>query len=103
MAERRRMQPALDTIWNVPDKLWEFVQIILDELDPPAATGRRRINPRRALDGIIFRMRTGCQWNHLPKEFGDDSSVHRTFQRWEQLGVLDQLWAVLMEQCDELR
>ena len=26
-------------------------------------------------------MRTSCQWNHLPKVFGDDSSVHRWFQR----------------------
>jgi len=103
MARRRRTQPVLDTIWNVPDELWECVRMILDDLDPPAATGRHRINPRPALDGIIYRMRTGCQWNQLPKVFGDDSSVHRTFQRWERLGVLDHLWAVLVEQCDELR
>jgi putative transposase len=42
-------------------------------------------------------MRTGCQWNHLPKEFPDDSSVHRTFQRWVKLGVFDRLWAALVE------
>lgn len=103
MAKRRRMQPALDTIWNVPDELWEFVTPILDELDPPAATGRHRINPRPALDGIIYHLRTGCQWNRLPEVFGDDSSVHRTFQRWERLGVLDRVWATLVQQCDELR
>ena len=55
-----------------------------------------------ALDGIIYEMRTGCQWNVLPKVFGDDSSVHRTFQRWLRKGVLDRIWAVLIEQCDEL-
>ena len=32
------------------------------------------------MDGIIFRMRSGCQWNRLPKELGDDSTIHRTFQ-----------------------
>ena len=40
------------------------------------------------LDGIIFRMRSGCQWNRLPRELGDDSTIHRTFQRWVELGVL---------------
>jgi len=33
-------------------------------------------------------MRSGVQRNHLPKEFGDDASFHRTFQRWVKRGVL---------------
>jgi hypothetical protein len=28
-------------------------------------------------DGVILRLRTGCQRNQLPEQFGDDSSVHR--------------------------
>ena len=33
---------------------------------------------------------------------GDDSTIHRTFQRWVELGVLERIWAVLVEGCDEL-
>jgi transposase len=44
----------------------------------PNATTRKRIDARSALDAIIFRLRSGCQWNQLPHEFPDDSSVHRT-------------------------
>ena len=62
----------------------------------------RRIDARSALDAIIFRLRSGCQWNRLPKEFPDDSSVHRTFQRWVRLGVFDRVWAVLLEACEDL-
>ena len=51
---------------------------------------------------MIYRVRTGCQWNHLPKEFPDDASVHRTFQRWTRLGVFSKVWAVLIEECSEL-
>jgi putative transposase len=102
MATRKRKDAPLPTIWHVPDELWELIQPILDQSDPPAATGRPRTNQRAALDGIIFRMRSGCQWNRLPKEFGDDSSVHRTFQTWVRLGILEQIWAVLVEHCDEL-
>lgn len=47
-------------------------------------------------------MRSGCQWNQLPKEFGDDSTVHRWFQRWCKNGVFRQIWALLVEQCAEL-
>ena len=57
---------------------------------------------RAALNGIIYQMRSGCQWNHLPEQFGDDSSVHRTFQRWVQKGVLERIWATLVENCEEL-
>ena len=102
MARTKRKVKPLPTIWRVPDELWKTIKAVLDELDPAAATGRKRTDQRSALDGIIYQMRTGCQWNVLPKEFGDDSSVHRTFQRWIRKGVLDRIWAVLIEQCDEL-
>ena len=57
---------------------------------------RKRVHPRPRpiLDGIIFRTRSGCQWNRLPRELGDDSTIHRTFQRWVQSGVLESIWAV---------
>ena len=47
-------------------------------------------------------MRSGCQWNQLPEKFGDDSSVHRTMQRWIRKGVFKRMWAVLIENCEEL-
>jgi len=94
---------GLDTIWRVSDPLWETVKKVLVVYDPPATTGRPRVDQRKALDGIIFRMRTGCQWNQLPKEFGDDVSVYRTFRRWESKGIFDILWAVLLTQCEDLQ
>jgi putative transposase len=47
-------------------------------------------------------LRSGCQWNRLPREFPDDSSVHRTFQRWVRTGVFERIWAALVEHCAEL-
>lgn len=92
----------LPTIWRVPDKLWEKIEPILAEHDPPKRTGRPRVDQRAVFDAIIFRLRSGCQWNRLPAEFPDDSSVHRTFQRWVGLGVLDRVWQSLVEECEEL-
>ena len=61
-----------------------------------------RVPARPILDAIIYRGRTGCQWNHLPKEYPDDSTVHRAFQRWKQAGVFERLWAELIERCEDL-
>ncbi len=102
MAKQKRTVKPLPTIWEVDDELWKIIQDILTELDPPSWTGRDRIDQRAALNGIIYQMRSGCQWNHLPDQFGDDSSVHRTFQRWMKKGVLERIWAMLVEGCAEL-
>jgi transposase len=98
----RRDWDELATIWTASDELWAVIAPILAALDPPKPIGRPRISPRAALDAVIFRLRSGCQWNQLPQRFPDDSSVHRTFQRWVRLGVFVRIWATLIEHCNEL-
>jgi putative transposase len=75
---------------------------MLDEFDPPASTGRPRDDRRPILNAIIYRFRTGCQWNHLPREFGDDSKIHRVFQHWVKLDIFEKIWVELLTECDEL-
>ena len=91
----------LPAIWDVSDDLWERIEPVILELDPPKARGRKRADQRKMLEGIIFRMRSGCQWHHLPRGLGDDSTIHRTFQRWVGCGALEGIWAALIEECEE--
>ena len=102
MARKKKAVEPLPTIWRVDDALWAQAEQVLAEFDPPAQFGPERIDQRKALDGVIYRMRSGVQWNRLPAEFGDDASVHRTFQRWVQRGVIGRLWALLVRGCAEL-
>jgi putative transposase len=92
----------MPTLWEVPDELWERIERLLDEYDPPKETGRPREDRRRILDGLIFRFRTGCQWNHIPHVYGDDSTLHRTFQHWREIGLFEKIWAMIVEECDDL-
>ena len=104
MSRKRRVKVVpLETIWAVPDTVWEIVEAILETTYPKAKTGRPRVDLRLAMNGMIFQLRTGCQWNQLPKVFGDDSSVHRWFQRWVQDNVFEALWAILINECDDLQ
>jgi putative transposase len=100
---RRKARKPLGTIWEVPEPLWQRIEPILREFWPKKPTGRRPANWRLILNGIIFRMRTGCQWDQLPRHFGPKSTVHGWFQRWAEGGVFEKIWAVLIEECDELR
>jgi putative transposase len=97
----KKKKKALPTIWEVPDELWKRMAPLILELDPPKDTGRPRANPRNVMDAIIFRIRTGCQWNHIPRVYGDDSTIHRTFQHWVEIDLFPQLWALLVEECEE--
>ena len=102
MGRSKKIRLRLPPIWEASDALWAIVEPILADLDPPKPCGRHRIDQRAAFDAIFFRLRTGCQWNHLPQEYPDDSSVHRTFQRWVERGVFDRLWAGIQEACEDL-
>lgn len=102
MARKKKQVEPLATIWRADDALWAKVEAVLEEHDPPSKFGPERIDQRKALDGVIYRMRSGVQWNYLPEEFGDDASVHRTFQRWVARGVIGRLWALLVGACEEL-
>jgi putative transposase len=102
MGRPKQNRPPLPTMWTVSDDLWAIVEPILTELDPPKPRGRKRVAPRAVFDAIIFRLRTGCQWNHLPTAYPDDSSVHRTFQRWVCLGIFDRIWAEVQERCEDM-
>ncbi len=100
MTKRKRAMP---TLWEVPDELWKRAEPLLKRLDPSAATGRNRVDRRRVLDAIIFRLRTGCQWNHIPRVYGDDSTIYRCFQHWCAVGFFKKLWAQLVKECNELK
>lgn len=101
MGRPKKKREPLPPIWECSDELWALIEPILLEYDPPKQ-GPPRIDQRGAFDAIIFRLRSGCQWNRLPWEYPDDSSVHRTFQRWVRLGIFERLWAVVQEQCEDL-
>lgn len=99
MTIRKKPPP---TICEVPDDLWASIAPLINELNPPKSTVRPRADARRILDAIIFRFRTGCQWNHMPRVYGDDSTIHRTFQHWRQLGLFARMWAILVVECEDL-
>jgi putative transposase len=102
MGRPKKVREPLPPIWRLSDNQWVMVKKVLAEHDPPAVKGPERVDQRAVMDAVIFRLRTGCQWNRLPREYPDDSTVHRHFQRWVKRGVFKQLWAAVQEACEDL-
>lgn len=45
---------------------------------PSKRTGRKRVNPREALNACLYVLSTGCRWNDIPHDFGlSDASAYR--------------------------
>ena len=87
-------KPLLD------DKLWEIVQPLIPR--PPRRRrlhpGRKRVDYRKALSGILFVLKTGIPWEHLPQElgFGCGMTCWRRLRDWQAAGVWEQLHHVLL-------
>ena len=62
--------------------------------------GRLIVPFRKVLDGILYVLRTGCQWKMIPSEFGPGSTCHRRFQQWVQMDIFKKIWAKLLEEYD---
>lgn len=92
----------MPTIRRIPDDVWDEVKIVLPKEKPHNTQGRPAVPYRTVLDGILFVLRTGCQWKMLPKEYGSGSTCHRRFQEWVQLGVFEKLWVRLLKIYDDI-
>jgi transposase len=91
----------LPTIRRIPDKLWDEFKKILPREKPPKTVGRPIVLYRNVLDGILYVLRTGCQWKMLPKEYGSGSTCHRRFQEWNKLDIFNKMWINLLKMYDK--
>ena len=90
------------TIITIPDKLWNEIKAILPIEKPSKTVGRPIVPYRKVLDGILYILRTGCQWKMLPSEFGSGSTCHRRFQEWNKLDVFKKTWVKLLKSYDDV-
>jgi transposase len=97
-----RRRKHLSPIRKIPDDLWDEIKVILPPEKPDKTIGRPMVPFRRVLYGILYVLRTGCQWKMLPKEYGSGSTCHRRFQQWSTSKVFQRLWTRLLKVYDDL-
>jgi transposase len=75
---------------EVSDEVWA----VLEPLLPAVRTrGRPWTDHRLAVEGMVWRYRTGAPWRDVPERFGKWNSIYKRFDRWASDGTWDRLLA----------
>jgi putative transposase len=91
----------LATIWHTPEELWSLIAPLFGPEKPPGTPGRPAVPYRRIFDGILYVLRTGCQWSALPRaEYAPKSTVWGRFKQWVEAGVFQQAWLLVLVYYD---
>jgi transposase len=89
----------------ISDELWERIEPLLPKHKNTHrfGGGRPRKDDRACLNGIVFVLRTGCQWKALSATgICPSSTAHDRFQQWVQAGVFLKFWTAGLMTYDEL-
>ena len=84
---------------DLTDDEWGLVEPLI----PPGKTGggKRRVNMREVVNGLLYILSTGCQWRAIPKDLPPKSSVYDYFDLWTYDGTLERIHYALYQQCRE--
>ena len=73
--------------FDLTDFEWSVIQPLL----PNKPRGVPRVDDRRVLNGIFWRLRTGAPWADIPGRYGPYTTCVNRFNRWRKAGVWDYL------------
>ena len=81
---------------DLSDKEWQ----ILESLVPAAKSGGRpaRHTRREIMNGILYVLRTGCQWRALPHDLPPWKTVYTYFRNWRKDGTWSRIHETLRQQ-----
>jgi transposase len=82
---------------EISDEVWA----VLEPLLPAVRTaGRSWGDHRLAVEGMVWKYRTGAPWRDVPERFGKWNSIYKRFSRWAQDGTWDRLLAEVHTRAD---
>src|SRR3954451_25065368 len=84
---------------DLTDEEWALVAPLI----PPAKRGggKRTVDVRAVVDGLMYVLSTGCQWRAIPKDLPPRSTVHGYLDLWAYDGTLTRLHHALFVACRE--
>ena len=81
-------------------ELSDFEWSIIEPLLPNKPRGVPRVDDRRVLNGIYWRMRTGSPWADIPERYGPPTTCYNRFVRWAKLGLWDRIFEAVSKAYD---
>lgn len=81
-------------------ELSDFEWSIIEPLLPNKPRGVPRVDDRKVLNGIYWRLRTGSPWADIPERYGPATTCYNRFVRWRKLGVWDRVFEAVSAAYD---
>ena len=75
--------------YEISDFEWAIIWPLL----PSKPRGVARVDDRKVLNGIYWRLRTGSPWDDIPERYGPPTTCYNRFVRWRKLGVWDAIFS----------
>jgi hypothetical protein len=72
---------------RLSDKEWKLIKPLLPALEPKSKRGGRRKNDRHIMGLVLYKMRSGCPWNDLPRS----RTLLARYNEWQAAGVFEQM------------
>jgi transposase len=101
--EHRNPLPRKPGWRDLPEGLWAKIEPLVPPDPQSPDGGRPPADHRTIMNGILYVLRTGCQWKMMPREYGSGSSGHRHFQEWARADVFEWVWRICLEEYDDLK
>ena len=73
------------------DEQWTRIQPHL----PTDVRGKKRVDDRRVISGILHVLKSGCRWCDCPPAYGPCTTIYNRFVRWAKRGVWERLFKQL--------
>ena len=83
------------------DAQWEKIEPLLPKPKRSPKGGRKPVDNRRVLEGILWVLRTGARWKDLPAEFPSPSTCWRRLRDWEEQDVWLTIWRAFLGELDQ--
>ena len=77
---------------DLTDLEWQQIEPLI-----PAAKrggGKRTVDMREVVNGVMYVLSTGCQWRYIPKDLPPRSTVNGYFCQWGWDGTLEKMRSV---------
>jgi transposase len=62
--------------------------------------GRTAADNRTFVNGVLWLLRSGAYWCHIPERYGKWKSTHKRFTPWARAGVWEEVFEVLTRDSD---
>jgi transposase len=78
------------------DAQWARIAPLL----PTNTRGKKRVDDRRVLSGIVQALKSGGRWADCPPVYGPKKTLYNRFVRWAERGIWEAIFAALAGASD---